>query len=151
VVGDEARLRQVLTNLVANALRHTPAGTPVELGVGVRGRWAMWQVVDHGPGIAPEDAERVFERFWRADTSRQRGSGGGAGLGMAIVAAIVQAHSGAVRVVTTPGGGATIEVALPLASASAPEDAPDLPDAEVLDEDLPEDLHDGLGARSASS
>jgi two-component system, OmpR family, sensor kinase len=128
VVGDEARLRQVLTNLVANALRHTPAGTPVELGVGVRDRWAVWQVVDHGPGIAPEDAERVFERFWRADSSRQRGSGGGAGLGMAIVAAIVHTHAGAVRVVPTPGGGATIEVALPLAGAGVPA-APDLPEA----------------------
>lgn len=117
VTGDEAKLRQVLANLIGNALRHTPAGTPVELGVGQRDGWAVWSVVDHGPGIPPEDAARVFERFWRADSSRQRGAGGGAGLGMAIVAGIVQAHGGAVRVVQTPGGGATIEVALPLADA----------------------------------
>ncbi|SDQ64670.1 HAMP domain-containing sensor histidine kinase [Quadrisphaera sp. DSM 44207] len=113
VRGDEARLRQVLANLLANALRHTPAGTPVEIGVGARDGWGVWQVVDHGPGIPPEDAERVFERFFRADTSRARGGGGGAGLGLAIVTAIVRAHSGAVRVVPTPGGGATVEVAIP--------------------------------------
>ena len=133
VVGDDARLRQVLANLLANALRHTPAGTPVELGVGVRDGWALWQVVDHGAGIPPQDAERVFERFWRADSSRARGGGGGSGLGMAIVAAIVQASGGAVRVVPTPGGGATIEVALPLSGAGAgggrPEEAaPEDPD-----------------------
>ncbi|MEH3076137.1 MAG: HAMP domain-containing sensor histidine kinase [Quadrisphaera sp.] len=125
VTGDEAKLRQVLANLIGNALRHTPAGTPVELGVGQRDGWAVWAVVDHGPGIPPEDAARVFERFWRADSSRQRGAGGGAGLGMAIVAGIVQAHGGAVRVVQTPGGGATIEVALPLADAPAAEEPQD--------------------------
>jgi two-component system, OmpR family, sensor kinase len=130
VTGDEAKLRQVLANLIGNALRHTPGGTPVELGVGQRDGWAVWAVVDHGPGIPPEDAARVFERFWRADSSRQRGAGGGAGLGMAIVAGIVQAHGGAVRVVQTPGGGATIEVALPLADAppaDEPQDDDDLP------------------------
>ncbi len=132
VTGDEAKLRQVLANLIGNALRHTPAGTPVELGVGQRDGWAVWAVVDHGPGIPPEDASRVFERFWRADSSRQRGAGGGAGLGMAIVAGIVQAHGGAVRVVQTPGGGATIEVALPLADAPAAEDAQD--DDSVVDD-----------------
>ncbi|MBC3763125.1 HAMP domain-containing histidine kinase [Quadrisphaera sp. RL12-1S] len=125
VIGEEAKLRQVLANLIGNALRHTPAGTPVELGVGQRDGWAVWAVSDHGPGIPPEDAARVFERFWRADSSRQRGAGGGAGLGMAIVAGIVQAHGGAVRVVQTPGGGATIEVALPLADAPPAEDQQD--------------------------
>lgn len=114
-VGDDARLRQVLGNLVSNAVRHTPAGSPVEIGVGVRDGWALWQVVDHGPGVPPEDAERVFERFYRTDSSRSRGAGGGSGLGLAIVAALVRAHGGAVRVVPTPGGGATFEVALPVA------------------------------------
>ncbi|WP_180357849.1 cell wall metabolism sensor histidine kinase WalK [Streptomyces sp. NP160] len=132
VTGDEAKLRQVLANLIGNALRHTPAGTPVELGVGQRDGWAVWAVVDHGPGIPPEDASRVFERFWRADSSRQRGAGGGAGLGMAIVAGIVQAHGGAVRVVQTPGGGATIEVALPLADAPTAEEPQD--DDSAVDE-----------------
>jgi two-component system, OmpR family, sensor kinase len=114
VSGDDARLRQVIGNLVGNAVRHTPSGTPLRIGVGSRGCWALWQVVDHGPGIPAEDAERVFERFFRADSSRARASGGGSGLGLAIVAALVRAHHGAVRVVPTPGGGATFEVALPL-------------------------------------
>jgi two-component system OmpR family sensor kinase len=113
--GDDARLRQVLGNLVANAVRHTPAGTPLEIGVGTRDGWALWQVVDHGPGIPAEDAEKVFERFYRSDSSRARSAGGGSGLGLAIVAALVRAHRGAVRVVPTAGGGATLEVALPAA------------------------------------
>ena len=111
--GDDARLRQVLSNLVANAVRHTPEGTPIEVGVGTRDGWAIWQVRDHGPGIGPDDAERVFERFFRSDSSRQRTTGGGSGLGLAIVSAVAHAHGGAARVVPTPGGGATFEVALP--------------------------------------
>jgi two-component system, OmpR family, sensor kinase len=121
LVGDDARLRQVLANLVANAVRHTPAGTPLEVGVGVRAGWAVAQVVDHGPGIPPQEAHRVFERFYRTDVSRRRGGGGGSGLGLAIVAAVVQAHGGAVRVVPTPGGGATFEVALPAVPPSPDE------------------------------
>jgi two-component system OmpR family sensor kinase len=118
-MGDDARLRQVLTNLLTNALRHTPSDTPVEIGVGVRDGWAVWQVVDHGPGIRAEDAQRIFERFYRADTSRSRASGGGSGLGLAIVDAICRAHGGAARVVPTPGGGATFEVAIPAARPEA--------------------------------
>ena len=121
VLGDEARLRQVLANLLANALRHTPAGSPVEVGAGEREGFAVLRVVDHGPGIDPDDAERVFERFYRADPSRARHQGGGSGLGLAIVAAIVAAHGGAVRLVATPGGGATAEVALPLVGHDDPE------------------------------
>jgi two-component system OmpR family sensor kinase len=116
--GDDARLRQVLSNLVANAVRHTPEGTAVEVGVGTRGDWALWQVRDHGPGISPGDAERVFERFFRADASRHRAAGGGSGLGLAIVAAVTSAHGGAARVVPTEGGGATFEVALPSRGAT---------------------------------
>ncbi len=130
VIGDEPRLRQVLENLLANALRHTPAGTPVEIGAGVRDGSAVLRVVDHGPGVAPEDARRVFERFYRSDVSRVRTQGGGSGLGLAIVAAIVGAHGGAVRLVPTPGGGATAEVALPLNGEGA-VDEEDLADAPV--------------------
>lgn len=119
VRGDDARLRQVLSNLVANAVRHTPAGSPIELQTGCRGAWAVVSVVDHGPGISAADAEHVFERFYRGDPSRNRGSGG-SGLGLAIVAAIAAAHSGAARVVPTPGGGATFEVALPAAAPPQP-------------------------------
>ena len=118
VDGDESRLRQVVTNLVANALRHTPAGTPIELLVGRDGVSGLLQVRDHGPGIAPEHARQVFERFFRSDASRGRGRGGGSGLGLAIVAAIVAGHQGQVGVSSTPHGGATFVVRLPLATMS---------------------------------
>ena len=130
VVGDEGGLRQVVTNLVANAVRHTPAGTPVEVAVGVEpahegsdgGGSAVIEVRDHGPGLAPQDAERVFERFYRVDSSRRRGTGGGSGLGLSIVAAVTAAHGGTVDVRTTPGGGATFRVRLPAAREPAHDD-----------------------------
>ncbi|MBX9245799.1 HAMP domain-containing histidine kinase [Actinotalea ferrariae] len=112
VPGDEDRLRQVLANLVGNAVRHTPPGTPVELALGRRDAEVVVEVRDHGPGIDPEHAARVFERFYRVDAARGRESGG-AGLGMAIVAAIVTAHGGTVGIDRTPGGGATVRVMLP--------------------------------------
>jgi two-component system OmpR family sensor kinase len=113
VTGDGDKLRQVLTNLVGNAARHTPAGTPVELALGtLPAGAARLEVRDHGPGVTPEQAARIFERFYRADSSRNRGSGG-SGLGMAIVAAIVGAHHGHVETATTPGGGLTVAVTLP--------------------------------------
>jgi two-component system, OmpR family, sensor kinase len=124
VAGDERMLRQVVSNLVGNVVQHTPPGTPVELAVGVvadRPGEGVLEVRDHGPGIDPEHAARVFERFYRVDASRTRGgtagggTGGGAGLGMAIVAAIVTAHRGEVSLARTPGGGTTVRVALPLA------------------------------------
>lgn len=118
VDGDESRLRQVVTNLVANALRHTPAGTPIELLVGRDGDSGLLEVRDHGPGIAPEHARQVFERFFRSDASRGRGRGGGSGLGLAIVAAIVAGHQGQVGVSSTPHGGARFVVRLPLATMS---------------------------------
>lgn len=126
VTGDEQQLRQVITNLLANAIRHTPAGTPIELGVGHRDGAAVVQVVDHGSGVPADLAERIFERFYRADSSRSRGAGGGSGLGLAIVAAIVGAHAGTARVFPTPGGGATFEVRLPLrkSSQASPSFAP---------------------------
>ncbi len=118
VLGDEHQLRQVLTNLVGNVARHTPSGSPVELAVGhdyaARPQLGIVEVRDHGPGIAPEHAARVFERFYRVDPSRTRDSGG-SGLGMAIVAAVVAAHHGDVALVETPGGGATVRVRIPLA------------------------------------
>lgn len=117
VWGDEQRLRQVIANLMTNALRYTPAGSPIEIAVGsvpgVDGTWtSVLQVRDHGPGIHGEDAERVFERFYRADTSRTRETGG-TGLGLAIVAAIVGQHDGTVRVEETEGGGATFTIRIP--------------------------------------
>lgn len=130
VVGDEDRLRQVLANLVGNVARHTPAGTPVEIALGAErptaptneakdvpgdGTVAVLEVRDHGPGVPGEQRGRVFERFYRADSSRNRASGG-SGLGLAIVAAIVGAHQGRVSVSETTGGGLTVRVDLPLAS-----------------------------------
>ncbi|HXR68967.1 MAG TPA: sensor histidine kinase, partial [Dermatophilaceae bacterium] len=116
--GDEARLRQVVTNLVGNAVNHTPAGTDVEIAVGVDGAGrARLEVRDHGKGVDPVRARKVFERFYRADPSRGRGNGGGNGLGLAIVAAIVGAHDGRVGVAATPGGGATFVVDLPTANS----------------------------------
>jgi two-component system OmpR family sensor kinase len=116
VLGDEAKLRQVVGNLVGNALRYTPDGTPIELAVGVRTvggeTRSVIEVRDHGPGISDDDASKVFERFYRADTSRTRETGG-SGLGLAIVAAIVGSHGGSVRVENTDGGGATLVVSLP--------------------------------------
>jgi two-component system OmpR family sensor kinase len=119
VLGDEGRLRQVVANLIGNVARHTPTGSPAEIAVGRSDDGVVLEVRDHGPGIPEEDAERVFERFFRVDSSRARTSGG-TGLGLAIVAAIVAAHRGTVRVLPTPGGGTTVRLTLPPASASAP-------------------------------
>jgi two-component system OmpR family sensor kinase len=120
VLGDEPQLRQVATNLVGNALRHTPPGTPVVVRVGVldTAPTAIFEVVDQGPGLSAEDSERVFERFYRADVARGRqpNHSSGAGLGLSIVAAIVAAHRGRVEHVPTPGGGATFRVSFPLLS-----------------------------------
>ncbi|MCR6688199.1 HAMP domain-containing sensor histidine kinase [Cellulomonas sp.] len=124
VDGDEARLRQVVANLVGNVVQHTPPGTAVEIAVGLHGGRdarpvGVVEVRDHGPGIDPEHAARVFERFYRVDASRGRDSGG-AGLGMAIVAAIVTAHAGHVALAQTPGGGTTVRVEVPVTPTAAP-------------------------------
>jgi len=112
VTGDEARLRQVAATLLANALVHTPAGTPVAVRTYPDGDNAVLEVADRGPGLAPEQVGRVFEPFYRSDPARDRTTGG-AGLGLAIVETIARAHRGRVEVVTTPGGGATFRVLLP--------------------------------------
>jgi two-component system OmpR family sensor kinase len=118
VSGDDTRLRQVLGNLVRNALVHTPPATPIEIAVTTEDSVARMSVADHGPGLRAEDGERIFEPFYRADASRSRDSGG-AGLGLSIVSAVVTAHGGRVRVKETSGGGATFEVELPLASPTS--------------------------------
>jgi two-component system OmpR family sensor kinase len=125
VLGDEARLRQVLTNLMSNALSHTPDGTPIDVRIlahGPDGRLPVPSVTievdDHGPGLSKEQAERVFERFYRADQARRRKTGG-AGLGLAIVRALVAAHGGTTGVDTAPGSGAMFWITLPLAAEAA--------------------------------
>ena len=120
VIGDENRIRQVVTNLLGNARRFTADDSPIELRVGVdaRARMGWIEIVDHGEGVPDQIKDKIFQRFWRADTSRTRETGG-SGLGLSIVASIVEALHGAVDVVDTPGGGATFRVAFPLADARA--------------------------------
>ena len=117
VVGDDARLRQVATNLLANAVAHTPEGTTVAVRVAPEGSVAVLEVTDDGPGMSPSDAARVFDRFARVDDGRTRDKGG-SGLGLAIVAAIADAHGGVVRLKTAPDAGSTFRVELPLAALS---------------------------------
>jgi two-component system OmpR family sensor kinase len=123
IVGDEARLRQLLGNLVSNALAYSPAGSPLEIiaarepAHGLVPALAKLAVVDHGPGVAPLAAAHVFERFWRSDPARVRAQGG-AGLGLSIVVAIADAHGGHVVLSDTPGGGATFSVELPVEPVS---------------------------------
>ena len=120
VLGEENKVRQVVTNLLGNARRFSPEDGPIEIVVDsdrVSGTGSI-SIVDHGEGIPPQIREQIFERFWRADTSRARETGG-SGLGLAIVASILKALHGGVAVSETPGGGATFTVTLPLAPARA--------------------------------
>jgi len=155
VDGDEPRLRQVIANLVNNAITHTPAGTPVRVKIapgvlqlpptgptgaaqGNAGGWGsgpagrpvpavVLDIEDDGPGMSAEQAQRVFERFYRADAARNRASGG-TGLGLAIVAGLVSAHGGTVSVRTAPGQGADFQVKLPLAPDALAVDDPESDD-----------------------
>jgi len=115
VAAEENKLRQVVTNLMGNALRFTTPDSPIEIAVETDTELglALLSVIDHGEGIPPQIREKIFQRFWRADSSRNRDTGG-SGLGLAIAASIVAAHKGEIRVLETPGGGATFQVSLPL-------------------------------------
>ena len=112
VLGDEPRLRQVISNLVTNALQHTPESADITVRVGTDVDDAILEVVDEGPGMSQEDALRIFERFYRTDSSRARISGG-SGLGLSIVDSLVNAHGGIVTVTTAPGQGCRFYVSLP--------------------------------------
>jgi two-component system OmpR family sensor kinase len=112
VLGDGASLHQVVANLVANAMVHAP-GASIEVRVRAEGDYAVIEVADDGPGMSPADAARAFERFYRADASRNRHQGG-SGLGLAIVEASVRAHAGTVSLTSTLGRGTTVRVELPM-------------------------------------
>ena len=120
VIGDDMRLRQVLSNLVKNALVHPPAGTPIEVTLSPSEGFAVIDVVDHGPGIPSGNADRIFERFHRADPEQSRDCSG-SGLGLSIVTAVTAAHRGRASVLPTPGGGATFRIELPLGPDGDPD------------------------------
>ncbi len=111
VLGDPARLEQLVHNLVGNALAHTPSGTPVEVRVAAEDGRAVLQVRDHGPGLDPDQADRVFDRFYRGGPVNRSG---GSGLGLFIVASLARTFGGGASVVTEPGEGAAFTVVLPL-------------------------------------
>jgi signal transduction histidine kinase len=135
VDGDEARLRQVIGNLMTNALTHTPTGVPVTVRI-ASGTLnndrpaAVLDVADQGPGLTEEQTQRVFERFYRADAARTRVAGG-SGLGLAIVASLVAAHGGDVGVRSAPGQGATFRVRIPLVAEAQSADIDDDEDADI--------------------
>ncbi len=121
VIGDRGRIRQVIDNLLANVRTHTPSGTQTTVTVSSSGLSAVVSIRDNGPGMTAEQASRVFERFYRADSSRSRTSGG-AGLGLAIVSALVTAHHGNVRVESSPGEGMMVEIRLPAVQIESTDD-----------------------------
>ena len=152
-IGAESAMRQVLINLVGNAVRHTPDGSPIEVAVGYVGEMAVLEVRDHGPGIPRSEAGKVFQRFYRADPSRARTGGGGNGLGLAIVSALVTHQRGRTGVTETPGGGATFVVQLPRGGT---------PDREIIEQTIesedrkpegmdPAGQHDIAGSTGAAS
>jgi two-component system OmpR family sensor kinase len=163
VIGDELRLRQVVSNLMTNAITYTPDGSPVTVQLSVEeslngghGDIARLEVIDTGPGLSADQVKRVFERFYRADSARGRGdSSSGTGLGLAIVAALVKAHGGTVDVTSTPGEGSTFTVRLPRFTADNSDPADDADQADAADQaddadhtadagpDLPLDVHSG--------
>jgi two-component system OmpR family sensor kinase len=123
VTGDKDRLRQVVDNLLANVRAHTPEGTSTTVRVDQIGDQAEIEVRDTGPGMPGDDANRIFERFYRSDPARSRMSGG-SGLGLSIVAAIVDAHGGTVTASSAPGEGMTVTVRIPN-GVVAPDAVPD--------------------------
>jgi two-component system, OmpR family, sensor kinase len=143
VIGDEPKLRQVIGNLMSNALTHTPDESPIQVSIrsGIldprvsdQTPAVILDVIDHGPGMTPEQASRVFERFYRVDQARTRGTGG-SGLGLAIVDALVTAHGGVASVTTAEGRGATFRIALPLApealGSQHPDDEPEVTETQA--------------------
>ena len=123
VRGDSHHLRQAISNLVTNAVKHTPDGSPIEVSAKASGDRATVTVRDHGPGLDEASIAHVFDRFWQADSARV---GTGSGLGLAIVAGIAEEHGGTAHVENAPDGGAVFTIDIPIAGPrSAPDDDPD--------------------------
>jgi two-component system OmpR family sensor kinase len=115
ILGDKNRVHQVVANLLANARTHTPAGTKIDVSIAQSEDGVRISVSDKGPGLSEEDQKRIFERFYRADSSRVRVDGEGSGLGLSIVDAVMQAHGGNVTVTSEVGNGATFTLFFPQA------------------------------------
>lgn len=113
-LGDEARIHQVVANLLANARAHTPAGTKIDVSIARDTDGIRISVADNGPGLSDEDQKKVFERFYRADPSRVRVDGEGSGLGLSIVDAVMKAHGGSVTVTSELGKGSTFTLFFPV-------------------------------------
>jgi signal transduction histidine kinase len=120
VIGDGDRLAQVFTNLLDNAVKFAPAGSPIRLEGEVSGGWAAVHVDDKGPGIPAEELSRIFERFYQLDKARRAGAGRGVGLGLAISREIVQAHGGRLTASSRPGNGSRFSVLLPISKPRDP-------------------------------
>ena len=114
VLGDSIRIHQAVANLLANARTHTPAGTPITVTVENRESEVAITVADKGPGLSQADQEKIFERFYRADSSRARTKGEGSGLGLSIVDAVMKAHGGSVTVTSELGQGAAFTLHFPI-------------------------------------
>jgi two-component system sensor histidine kinase BaeS len=138
VVVDPDRLRQIVGNLVSNAVRHTPSDGTVTINSRVGGGTLEISVADTGHGIAPDELPRVFDRFWRADASRTRATGG-SGLGLSIVRQLTEAHGGTVTAASEPGAGSTFTIRLPIAGPDDPAVA------EPGGPPIPPRRHDGNG------
>jgi two-component system, OmpR family, sensor kinase len=145
VLADPHQLRQVLANLLRNAVVHTPAGTPVEVTVARAGDDVRVDVRDHGPGLPTADSDALFDRFWRAEGGRERGKAG-AGLGLAIVAGIVAAHGGRVGAADAPGGGACFSAMLPSAAFHPPRPGT-IPASRAMNDDATEEFRIEEGRR----
>lgn len=125
--ADYDRLDQVFSNLMTNALRHTPDGGKITLSAASQGPQIQIRVADTGPGIAPADLPYIFDRFWKADRARTRSARSGSGLGLAITRQLVLAHQGSISVESHPGAGATFIIELPLAAVTASNDPAEKP------------------------
>lgn len=120
VTGDPNHLRQAIANLVTNAIRHTPSGSPIEVSAGRLNGSAVISVRDHGPGLDSDGLEHVFDRFWQADAAR---AGSGAGLGLSIVSAIASEHGGSAEAANADGGGAVFSLRIPVQGRDHPAEA----------------------------